>query len=1145
MPRLALSFLGTFQVSLDGQPVHNFRVNAARALLAYLAVEADRPHRRETLAGLLWPDVPDATALTHLRHTLSDLRKAIGDDDHASFLHITRGAIQFNLDRSASAWLDVTAFQRGAQSNTVTELEETVALYRGQFLAGFSLEGSPAFEEWLLVRQQQLAQLAVDALYRVAQHRAECGDYRLSHAHVQRLLTIEPWDERAMHLQLQLFALDGRRSEALAHYEQYRRQLAQELGAAPSLELAAEYDRLRAGQRPTALPSELPEDAPPTSAFVARERELARLERALVRAQHGQGHIVFVAGEAGSGKTALLDEFVRRALNSHGDVIALSGVCSAHIGSGDPYLPFRDILRLLTGDIEAKRASGALSPEHARRLWDALPDALQAVVEHGPDLIGSFVNGETLALRAEALTPARAPWRTRLIELARRPVKAQPSNMREQIEAILSAIARSHTLVLIIDDAQWADDETIGLLFHLRRLSTARLLIACAYRPDDVALGRNGQRHPLESIINELQRVTGEAPINLDAAEGRAFIDALLDAAPNRLDLKFRDTLYQRTSGHALFTVELISDLQSRGDLVRDATGHWTAGDTLDWRRLPARVEAVIAEHVGRVPTQWQVLLQAACVEGGEFTAGVVADAIGLAEAEVVRALSGELSQQYQLVTATRVDRIGAQRLLRYRFRHVLFETYLYQRQDAVTRTRLHEAIGTALEKRYADRPGDLSEIALQLARQFEGAGLKLRAARYQLIAGQHAARLSAYQEASRLLTHSLKLLADVPDSLERAQLETNVQLALGAVLLGQGWGTSDRARAFDRALELAQQTGATTELLYALHSLIDLAQGRGETAKAVALSHELLRLAEQAGQPALLALAHYSLGSSLFIAGHISSARAQLDQALALSDCAERTHEPRTGADVMLGTLAWSILAAWWMGDNAAAEAHAEQVLRRAQQIDHVFSLGIALVLGVCQYRLWQGRPAEDQARHCIDQLCQLAQGGVPMFRAWANVFDGYWRARRGEADGIAQLRQGIDEWAVAESRSGYVYQRLLLIEVYLRVDEIAAAQQAVDEALAFIEQSGNRMYEAELHRLRGEVAVARGERAEAQAHFRRAIEIADAQSAITWRQRAEQSLAALYEKDDRNQRPSRTRRAAANQPRSLVEDAAKSGRK
>ncbi len=1077
-------------------------------------MEADRPHRRETLAGLLWPDVPDATALNHLRHTLSDLRKAIGDSDAAPFLHITRGTIQFNLDRSA--WLDVAAFQRGVQSNTLTELEEAVALYRGLFLAGFSLEGSPAFEEWLLVRQQRFSQLAIETLYRLSVQHAEFGDYRQAQAHVQHLLELEPWHEAAQRVLMQLLVLDGRRSEALTQYETYRRRLAHELDATPSPELAAEYDRVQAGQRATTLPIGFPEAASPASAFVARERELARLDHTLAYAQRGRGQIIFVTGEAGSGKTALLDEFVRRVVSAQGDVVAVSGTCSAHIGPGDPYLPFRDMLRLLTGDIEAKRASGALSPEHARRLWDALPDTLEAVVEHGPDLIGSFFNGETLALRAEALTPTHARWRTRLSTLAgqptsavaRRPVKAPPANVREQIAAVLTAIARSRRLLLIIDDAQWADDETIGVLFHLSRLATARLFIACAYRPGDVALGRNGQRHPLESVINEVQRVTGEAPIDLDAAEGRAFIDALLDAAPNRLDIQFRETLYQHTGGHALFTVELISGLKSRGELMRDATGHWTAGDTLDWQRLPARVEAVVAEHVGRVPTQWQALLQAACVEGGEFTAGVVADAIGLAEADVARALSGELSQHYQLVIATRVDRIGPQRWLRYRFRHALFETYLYQRLDAVTRTQLHEAIGAALENRYANRHAEFPEIALQLARQFEAAGLNLKAAGYGLIAGQRAARLSAYQEAGQLLTHSVTLLAAVPDSMERARLETNVQLALGAALLEQGWGTPDRARAFDRALALARQTGATTELLHALHSLIDLAQGRGETVRAVALSHELLRLAEQTGQPPLLVLAHYSLGSSQFIAGNVSVARAQLDQALALN--AHAGHDPLTGADVTLGALAWSILAAWLMGDSAAAEAYVEQVEQRARQIDHAFSLGIALTIGICPYWLWQGCPAEDRARRYIDQLGQLAHG-VPMFRAWVKVFDGYWRARRGEANGLAQLRQGMADWAATGSRSGYVYQRLLLIEVYLLTGEIAAAQQAADDALAFIEQSGNRMYEAELHRLRGEVAMARGDRAEAEAYFRHALDVANAQGAIMWAQWVTRSLEQL----------------------------------
>lgn len=1121
MPHLELTFLGTFQIIRDGRPVPRFRVNAARALLAYLAVEADRPHRRETLAGLLWPEVPDATALKYLRHTLSELRKAIGDDDHTAFLHITRSTLQFNLDRSASAWLDVAAFMRGAHSPTLSDLEQAAALYRGPFLVGFSLEGSPAFEEWLLVWQQQLARLAIDVLYRAATQRAEGGDSGKAIAQAQQLLTIEPLHEAALRLLMQLLVQAGRRTEALAHYETYGHTLAHELNIQPSPELIAEHDRIRAGLwlptvwtptlwTPTPR-SEPAASAAPRHTFVAREHELARLDRALARVRCGQGGLVFVTGGAGSGKTALLAEFMQRALNAYQDVLPAGGLCSAQMGSGDPYLPFRDILRLLTGDIEAKRAGGTLSPDHARRLWAVLPDTLQALVEQSPDLIGSFVNAQTLLLCAEALTSLHAPWRTRLSALIQRSAPALPTNLWQQITAILTASAQARPLLLIIDDAQWADDKTIGLLFHLGRLLPARMLIVVAYRSGDVALGRAGQRHPLEPLIHEVQRATGEPPIDLDATEGRAFIDALLDAEPNRLDGQFRETLYQRTNGQALFTVELLHDLQARGDLVRDDAGCWAVSATLNWQRLPARIEAVIAEHLARVPEHWRTLLQAACVEGEEFTAGVVAEAIGLAEADVVRALSGELSQRYQLIMATRVEHIGVQRWLRYRFRHALFETYLYQQLDAVLRTQLHEAIGTALEKRYANRPTELAEVTLRLAWQFEAAGLKWKAASYGLLAGQRATRLSAHQEASRWLKHSLTLLADVPDSLERARLETKLQLSLGAALLDQGWGAPERERALERALELARHTGATIERLVALHLLADSAQGRGKAIEAVALSQELLQLAEQTGQASFLALAHYSLGSSQLMCGKLSPARAHLAQALEFDDAAGQTHVPLTGAEVKITSLAWLIVATWLLGDSATAEAYIAQVLQHAQPSDHAFSLGIALVSGVCPYWLWLGRPAEDQARRYIDQLSRLAEGGAPLLQAWVKVFDGYWHARRGELNGIAQLQHGIAEWTTTGSRGGYVYQRLLLIEVCLAAGQNEEAQRAATEAQVFIAQSGYQIYEAELHRWRGELANVRGDASEARACFQRALEVARAQGAVTWVQRAALNLEQL----------------------------------
>ena len=139
-------------------------------------------------------------------------------------------------------------------------------------------------------------------------------------------------------------------------------------------------------------------------------------------------------------------------------------------------------------------------------------------------------------------------------------------------------------------------------------------------------------------------------------------------------------------------------------------------------------MEAVITERIERVPDQWQALLDAACVEGDEFTAEVIADALDLEAAEVTHALSGELNQRYQLIVPTRLERQGTQQPTHFRFRHNLFEQYLYQRLDAVTRAWLHEAIGLALEHHHLDRP-------VQLARQFEAAGLMLKAADYWRLA--------------------------------------------------------------------------------------------------------------------------------------------------------------------------------------------------------------------------------------------------------------------------------------------------------------------------------------------------------------------------------------------------------------------------
>ena len=326
-----------------------------------------------------------------------------------------------------------------------------------------------------------------------------------------------------------------------------------------------------------------------------------------------RGGWLFVTGEAGSGKTALLGEFARQAMQAHTNLVVASGNCNAIAGIGDPYLPFREILQLLSGDIEAKRAGTALTPEHARRLWTILPETLTALMEAGPDLLDTFVPRASLVLRAEAFAgqAVRGAWKDQLGRL-RQPPGGEPRNRQfalqqadlfGQVTRVLQLLARSHPLLLILDDLQWADAGSVSLLFHLgRRLAGSRILVVAAYRPDAIAPPLEDARHPLEAVVNELQRVSGDRPIDLDQCEGRQFVEALLDAEPNRLSADFRAQLVRHTEGHPLFTVELLRGLQEGGDLVRDVEGRWVEGPALHWAKLPARVEAVIAERIGRLP---------------------------------------------------------------------------------------------------------------------------------------------------------------------------------------------------------------------------------------------------------------------------------------------------------------------------------------------------------------------------------------------------------------------------------------------------------------------------------------------------------------------------------------------------------------
>ncbi|MEJ2555119.1 MAG: BTAD domain-containing putative transcriptional regulator [Anaerolineae bacterium] len=795
---LELSLLGRLELRRNGVPVADIQAGKTLALLSYLVVTA-RPHTRPALAGLLWGGMPEAKARGNLSKALSSLRHVVGDH-----LTIARQMVAFEPD--GDFWLDVAEFEAGVSDNSIERLQAAVELYQGDFLDGFYVRNAPEFEDWALAQQARLKELALRALHTLAAHFAEQGEVGWATAidYTNRLLRLEPWREEAHRQMMRLLALNGQRSAALGQYKTCQQALAEELGVEPGPETTILYEKIRDGElsRGGSEPSLQPEtsrlptlDLPdflqtsetPSTAdwfpFVAREPELAQLNRWLKQAQAGQGRVAFVIGEPGSGKTALVGEFMRWALIREADLVVAGGNCNAYGGMGDPYLPFREILNQLTGDVEARWRAGVISREHARRLWSLIPQSVQALVTIGPDLLDIFIPASTLRQRATRVAPNGAPWLDQLgsllaqREAGKSQVNLEQTDLFEAYTKVLQTLAQQQPLILILDDLQWADAGSISLLFHLgRRLAGRRILVVGIYRPNDVALGRDGERHPLESVVNEFQGLFGDMPLDLGQIEGKHFVDSILDVERNRLSPAFREKLFQHTRGHPLFTIEILRGLQARGDLVQDEAGAWVEGPAINWAQLPTRVEGVIGERIGRLPATLQEIMKVASVMGEEFVAEVVARVLELDEREVIRQLSRVLDKQHHLVQSQGGQRLEGQRVSQYRFRHILFQYYLYYSIDEVERVYLHDDVGSELEQLYQ---GQTEVVTVQLARHFREAGLTAKALGYLQQAGKQAMHSFAYHEAIRFFRDAITLLETLPVTPERRQQELKLQLAL------------------------------------------------------------------------------------------------------------------------------------------------------------------------------------------------------------------------------------------------------------------------------------------------------------------------------------------------------------------------------
>lgn len=337
MPQLSLTLFGPFRAMVSGRSITAFRTDKVRALLTYLALEAEKPHSRHWLAGLLWPDLPERQSLDNLRVTLYRLRQSL-DAAHPGLseklLTVTRQSVQVN---TAAVRVDVADFETlaavSATQNpsppSLSQLAQAAKLYQGELLAGFSLADAPTYEEWLFLRREQLSARVRLVLQTLANAYEAQGDWENAHAHTTRLIELDPYGEAAHCQLMRILARRGLPDQALAQYATVRRLLRDELGVEPNAQTMALYEQIRDGTfeaatrggdaQATLTPAPLPPFIPPsaahneipfTGAFVGRTAERAILHQWLV---HDHCQLGMVLGLGGVGKTSLVAHAAGRA----------------------------------------------------------------------------------------------------------------------------------------------------------------------------------------------------------------------------------------------------------------------------------------------------------------------------------------------------------------------------------------------------------------------------------------------------------------------------------------------------------------------------------------------------------------------------------------------------------------------------------------------------------------------------------------------------------------------------------------------------------------------------------------------------------------------------------------------------------------
>jgi len=805
--------------------------------------------------------------------------------------------------------------------------------------------------------------------------------------------------------------------------------------------------------------------------FAGRTRELARLQEALDDAAAGKSRVLLLAGEAGSGKSTLLAEVIRRAETAPTPFAWAVGECSSATGAGDAYLPFRDILKVLTGDAEDDK------PDRV----NLLAAARKVLISMAPELINVFIPGSKLIASAGIALAKEVGWMSKESKdatPAKRPIELELDQEKifRQYTEVLKAVAEEGPLLIALDDLQWADASSIALFFHLaRQIKDAKLLLIGLYRPNDVTMGRNGERHPLEQVLFELKRYFGDLVIDLGDStsdERRAFIDQIVDSEPNRIGESFRAALLEHTNGHPLFTVELVRYLREQGCLACDNSGTWTVAREVTWSELPPRIEGVIGERIGRLENELREILTVASVGTGttDFLAQIVAQIQNVEERRLLKLLSADLTKRHGLVLESSVKRRGRRILAHYRFAHALVQQYLYGSLSDAEKMLMHGDVAAMLEEIYE---GDTDQIATDLAYHYDQAGDAENALRYLEIVLEQALRMSGYREALVHATRALELVDELPNTPERAKREFILILRWSlAIKVLQGWAAPVLKPRYDRARELMRQFPDCPEATQFVFTLWTYYLVRCDLAESLETAAHCLEIAERIGNAEGVLAAHTSIANSAFWSGDLAMCAEHTRQAIELYPHIDTaTHLLQYGMDTNVILNQFDVWTACIENRFDDARNAWTAFLPHAEALNHPFSLVIALNTGSWMYQM-----TGDHVRcgETADRLLTIARAnGFPSYQGLGVMMSGWATSFENMPDGIVAIRAGFERWRTTAGPLVTTYYSLLYADALLRAGRHADAAAAIDGALAFAEEKGEKVFLELLKKM--QVAVGR----------------------------------------------------------------------